>query len=211
MAVISDPPYNTGMTGTENRSARLSGMFNDSYTDDEWEEFMAGFCRSYDFVMEKDSVAYISLDWRRDYQLIPHLKKHFQLSNIIIWDKVVHGLGADYKYTYEVINVCKKGKPTLDTHQGDKEYQDVWHIQRKIGRDEDHATKKPVELFARCVKHSTKKGDVVVDLFGGSGTTLLACEQLERKCCMMELDPHYCDVIIARWEKLTGGTAVKVN
>ena len=61
------------------------------------------------------------------------------------------------------------------------------------------------------MKDTTKEGDIVLDAFGGSGTTLIAAEQLNRKCYMMELDPHYCDVIIARWEKLTGKKATKIN
>jgi len=73
-----------------------------------------------------------------------------------------------------------------------------------------HPTMKPVKLIARLVKNSTKQGEVVLDLFGGSGTTLIACEQLNRKARLMELDPHYCDVIIARWEKLTGKKAEKI-
>ena len=66
---------------------------------------------------------------------------------------------------------------------------------------------KPVELVAECELNSSKKGDVVLDLFGGSGTTLIASEQLGRKCRMMEYDPHYCDVIIKRWEDFTGNKA----
>ena len=66
---------------------------------------------------------------------------------------------------------------------------------------------KPVELVANCLLDCTKEGDSVVDVFGGSGTTLIAAEQLKRRCYMMELDPHYCDVIIARWETLTGKVA----
>ena len=73
-----------------------------------------------------------------------------------------------------------------------------------------HATPKPIALCARGVKTSCPEGGVVLDLFGGSGSTLIACEQLNRKCLMMEYDPHYCDVILARWEKLTGQTAVKI-
>jgi site-specific DNA-methyltransferase (adenine-specific) len=69
---------------------------------------------------------------------------------------------------------------------------------------------KPVELVANCLLDGTREGDIVLDAFGGSGTTLVACEQLGRMCRMMELDPHYCDVIIARWEKMTGKEAVKV-
>ena len=66
---------------------------------------------------------------------------------------------------------------------------------------------KPVPLFSYLMENSTKPGEVVLDLFAGSGTTMIAAEQLNRKCFMMELDPHYCDVIIARWEKFTGRTA----
>ena len=70
---------------------------------------------------------------------------------------------------------------------------------------------KPVELIENALLNSSKQNDIVLDLFGGSGTTLIACEQLKRKAFLMELDPHYCDVIIARWEKLTGKKAEKIN
>lgn len=76
--------------------------------------------------------------------------------------------------------------------------------------DAEHPTIKPVKLIGYLMRNSTRKGDSVLDLFGGSGTTMIAAEQLGRKCYMMELDPHYCDVIIARWEKLTGRKAIKI-
>lgn len=93
----------------------------------------------------------------------------------------------------------------------------VWHFERARYTDNDsrvndiHATPKPIALCGRGIKSSSREGESVLDLFGGSGSTLIACEQLKRKCYMMELDPHYCDVIIARWEKLTGKEAVKVD
>ena len=74
-----------------------------------------------------------------------------------------------------------------------------------------HPTMKPVRLMARLVANSTRKRETVLDLFGGSGSTLIACEQLDRRCCMMELDPKYVDVIIDRWEKFTGKKAEKIN
>ena len=74
-----------------------------------------------------------------------------------------------------------------------------------------HPTMKPVKLIARFILNSSQRGDTVADIFGGSGSTLIACEQLGRKCRMMELDPHYCDVIIARWEEFTGRKAVLLN
>jgi site-specific DNA-methyltransferase (adenine-specific) len=70
---------------------------------------------------------------------------------------------------------------------------------------------KPVELIGYQITNSSKSKDKVLDIFGGSGSTLIACEQLNRKCYMMELDEHYCDVIIDRWQKLTGKTAVKIE
>lgn len=78
-------------------------------------------------------------------------------------------------------------------------------------RDADHPTMKPVRLFGYQTRNSSRPGEIVLDTFGGSGTTIVACEQLHRKARLMELDPHYCDVIIARWEKLTGKKATKVE
>ena len=74
-----------------------------------------------------------------------------------------------------------------------------------------HPTMKPVRLVSRFIYNSSEEGDIVADIFGGSGTTMIACEQLKRKCRMMELDPHYCDVIIDRWETFTGREAVLIN
>ena len=72
-----------------------------------------------------------------------------------------------------------------------------------------HPTMKPIELITNAILDGTKEGDFVLDAFGGSGSTLIACEQLKRKCFLIELDPHYCDVIIQRWENFTGQKAVK--
>lgn len=75
----------------------------------------------------------------------------------------------------------------------------------------EHPTMKPVKLMARLIRNSTRKGDAVLDSFAGSGSTLIACEQIGRRCYALELDPHYCDVIIDRWEKMTGRRAEKIN
>ena len=73
-----------------------------------------------------------------------------------------------------------------------------------------HGTQKPIALSSRAIKYSSVKDDLIVDWFGGSGSTLMACEQLNRKCFMMEIDPIYCDVIIKRWEQYTNKKAVKI-
>lgn len=78
----------------------------------------------------------------------------------------------------------------------------------KPARNADHPTMKPVPLIGKQILNSSRIGDIVLDVFGGSGTTLVACEQLGRKCRMVEFDPHYVDVIVKRWEELTGEHAV---
>ena len=82
----------------------------------------------------------------------------------------------------------------------------VWEIE-KADKNDLHPTMKPVALCGRAIQNSSQKNDIVLDAFGGSGSTLIACEQTGRQCRMMELDPHYCDVIIRRWENLTGQKA----
>lgn len=92
---------------------------------------------------------------------------------------------------------------------------DVWHFDRTSASEREltggHATPKPIALCSRAIKSSSRENEIVLDVFGGSGSTLIACEQLDRTCYMMELDPKYCDVIIKRWETLTGEKAVKLN
>ena len=120
----------------------------------------------------------------------------------------------DFKERYE--KAKDKWKETLaffdNTHDN---MNNVWHFDR-AGKDErehtgGHATPKPIALCSRAIKSSSREGEIVLDVFGGSGSTLIACEQLNRKCYMCELDPHYCDVIISRWENFTGKAAVKVS
>lgn len=98
----------------------------------------------------------------------------------------------------------------LENIYADKESTTVLH-EKKPSVSALHPTMKPVPLIARLIKNSSKPGEVVLDPFGGSGTTLITCEQLKRKCATVELDPHYCDVIVDRWEQLTGKKAVLLS
>ncbi len=92
----------------------------------------------------------------------------------------------------------------------DKQSTTIVHENNPL-RNAEHPTMKPIKLMARFIANSSKRGDVVLDVFGGSGSTLIACEQMGRTCLMVEIDPIYCDVILARWEELTGKTAAKLN
>ena len=130
------------------------------------------------------------------------------------WTKT-HQWYGDYSNTVidDTTPIDKLGKAELkDLLRAyiNRQEQDVIYCD-KPAASRLHPTMKPVKLVARFILNSSARGDTVADIFGGSGTTLIACEQLGRKCRMMELDPHYCDVIIARWEQFTGKTAVRID
>ena len=200
--VLTDPPYNTGMQQKDESTAstRLGHMFNDSYTPEQFDELLNGAFSNMVMVTKGDAAFYICIDWRKVGLLKDKIQKLMSVKNIIVWDKVVHGLGSDYQFTYELIIVGKKGNPEINNRIGD-DYKDIWHIQREMGRNEDHATAKPITLLAKPITHASKQDDIVLDLFGGSGSTLIASEQLNRSCYTMELDPKYCDVIRKRYAK----------
>ncbi len=137
----------------------------------------------------------------------------------LVWVKDALVLGhSDYHFRHEPILygwTKGPGRSGRGDHDGSRWYGDdaqssVLEVARPR-RSDEHPTTKPVELVARCLLNSTKEGDVVYEPFAGSGTTLLACGQLGRVCRALEIDPTYCDVIVARWEKLTGKTAKRVR
>ena len=133
------------------------------------------------------------------------------LKHMLIWNKNKHVLGrCDYNYKHEPIIYGWKKRGTHHFVGGSKFKTSVWDIP-KPKKSDLHPTMKPVELVSACLLDNSVEGQSVLDLFGGSGTTLIAAEQLNRKCYMMELDPHYCDVIIARWEKFTGNKAERIS
>jgi DNA modification methylase len=136
-------------------------------------------------------------------------KKQYDLTNLIVWDKgggYIGDLRKTFGTDYEIIMCSNNGKELTGKRLGS-----VWSIGKDNAEKYDHPTQKPVALSGTAIDCTTNEGDIVLDLFGGSGSTMIACEQLNRKCRMMELDPHYCTVIIARWEKLTGQKAIKLN
>ena len=129
----------------------------------------------------------------------------------IVWNKnaATFSLGRlDYDYKHEAIMYTWTKKH--HNYRKGAFRTSVWDIDKPM-KNGEHPTMKPVELVANCLLDGTKEDDIVLDAFGGSGTTLIAAEQLGRKARLMEIDPHYCDVIIARWEAITGKTATKIN
>ena len=125
-----------------------------------------------------------------------------------MWDKKYIGLGyMSIRRQCEFILMINN-KPFK---KGDKSENDLWSIGRENLQDYQHGTQKPVALPERAINHSSKKLDTVLDLFGGSGSTLLACEKLQRKARIMEMDPMFADVIIQRYQNFTGEDAVHVE
>lgn len=203
--VITDPPYNTGMSKKADETTWLSHMFNDSFTKEQFESLITdGFANMFSFT-KGDAVFYVFIDWRNVGFIKDKLTEIMPVHNVIVWDKQVHGLGSDYKFTYEMCVVGKKGKPRIENRIG-LDYQDIWRVQRTMGRNEDHATAKPIELLVKPINHASKQDDIVLDLFLGSGSTLIACEQTNRICYGMEIDPKYIDVIRKRYWKFVNGS-----
>ena len=132
----------------------------------------------------------------------------FRLRHMLIWAKNNHVLGrSDYHYKHEpIIYGWVEGAHSF---YGGSSQTSLWEIARPH-KSKLHPTMKPVELFARAIENSSAPGQAVIDPFAGSGTTLIAAEQLGRRCHAIEIEPRYCDVIIERWQQLTGGEAKRV-
>lgn len=151
------------------------------------------------------AAGYVCFPWRTYSEFEAALRScGMHPSACIVWDKKSIGLGnANYRPQHEFIFYFKGG-----AWYGDKAQSDVWYMSRGNTGAYVHPTQKPVELIERAVNNSTKAGDIVIDCFGGSGSTLIACEKNGRYARLMELDPKYCDVIIRRWQAFTGKQAV---
>jgi DNA modification methylase len=129
-----------------------------------------------------------------------------QWSTFVIWAKHTFTLGrADYQRQYKpILYGWKDGSDHYWC--GARDRGDVWFFD-KPARNDLHPTMKPVALVERAIRNSSKSRDIVLDPFGGSGSTLIACEKTGRQARLVELDPRYCDVIVERWQRLTGKTA----
>jgi site-specific DNA-methyltransferase (adenine-specific) len=212
--VFTDPPYGVSASGGRSQTKDKLGMkaiVNDELRKDDLTAFLSNFIKVMKY---KDGASiYICYPWATQKEFTEAiLENNLKIKNCIIWDKKVFGLNGfkGYRPQYEMIYFCCK--EDFEWY-GDKAQSNIWQISREIKREEqgNHPTPKPIELIAKALNNSSKQEDVILDVFGGSGSTLIACEQLNRKCYMMELDPHYIDVIIQRWENFTGERAVKIN
>ena len=233
--VLTDPPYNVDYQGNAGK------IMNDNMGDSSFLRFLTAAFKAAASALKEGGAFYIwhadseGLNFR-----IAVKESGLTLKQTLIWNKNTFVLGRqDYQWRHEpCLYGWKEGashyfiedrsqetvfqkKPEDVDGMTEEEAKDTL---KKIlslpatvidcpkpQRSDEHPTMKPVTLMARLIRNSTRREDIVLDLFGGSGSTLIACEQLGRKCRMMELDPLYCRVIIDRWEKLTGRKAEKVS
>jgi DNA modification methylase len=204
---FTDPPYNCNYGNIKHPKFKARAIENDNMDT----ESFRNFCT--DFTMNiKENVSgcvYMCAGQGQDGRVMFTVADELlHNSTTIIWNKDQFTLGrGKYQNKYEPIwfGWVESGKDFTD----DRTLTNVWDMKRPK-KSELHPTMKPVELVEIALKHNPRS-KTVLDLFGGSGTTLMACEQMDRTCYMMELDPKYCDVIIKRWESFTGEKAVLLN
>lgn len=237
--VVTDPPYNMAYEGAGNSKDRASKrILNDNMSDEKFKEFLDDVYTCYWTFMKDGASIYVFYKELGGGVFITEMSASgltFKQELIWVKNQLVLG-GSKYQSMYEPCLMGCKGKSIKKWNGGRKQHSVIEMIdfmdedelravikdlladeepdiirERKNLVNDLHPTMKPIRLLAKFIENSSDKGDVVMDLFGGSGSTLIACEQLRRRCYMAELDPHYCDVIIQRWENFTGETAVLLN
>lgn len=213
---LTDPPYNVayGYDGAATEGHRKDGLvvLNDKMDNDKFEEFLTNAFNAANANMEKGASFYIFHSDGYSYWFRKALINtvDLELRENLIWVKNSMVLGRqDYQWRHEP---CLYGWKKGASHNwfSDRKQTTVMEFDRPT-KSVEHPTMKPIPLFAYLIQNSSQEGWNVYDSFGGSGTTIMACEQLGRNGFSMELDPHYCDVIINRWETYTGKKAEKIK
>ena len=206
--VFTDPPYNVNYVG---KTADSLTIENDCMTPEQFQEFIRAAFACIDSALRPGGVVYVChADLGGHIFRAEFLAAGWHLAQCIVWAKDSFVLGRqDYHWRHEpILYGWKQG--AAHYWIGDRDQDTVWEIPRPK-RSAEHPTMKPVELVSRALHNSGRRGEVVLDPFLGSGTTLVAAEQLDRVCYGLELDPRYCDVIVKRWEQLTGKKAELVR
>lgn len=211
--IFTDPPYLMDFTGgihgdgSKSFNAKHGSIKNDKMSDKEGDDFLDAINSV--ITSKVDGAFYITF-----YRL--GINKYFasmdrtglKCRSLVIWDKGNHTLSnSDYMSMYEPMFY---GWVNNHKFYGGKNGMDIWRIKR-TAKNDLHPTMKPVELVEKAVLDGSAINGIVLDLFGGSGTTIIACEKHNRHSRIMELDPKYCDVIVKRWEDFTGKKAMLVN
>lgn len=218
--VFTDPPYgvsigdkNAALNSVQKAGRCCKNIENDTLSADELYPILVKAMTNARLSCKEDACYFVTSPQGGELGLMMMMMKDAGLPvrHMLVWEKnsATFSLGRlDYDYQHEPIFYTWTKK-----HHNYRKGQyrtTIWKYD-KPRKCDLHPTMKPVELVANCLNDATKAGDIALDVFGGSGTTMIACEQLGRRARLIELDPHYCDVIIARWEKFTGMTAEKIE
>src|SRR6266853_2851996 len=206
--IFTDPPYNVDYEGYTKEHLKIKG---DRMSDAEFKQFLEGAFRSYRTLVKPGASMYVchSSSWQREFQNALE-SAGFEVRCQIIWAKNTFAWGfGRYKFQHEPVFYSHVAGQK-DPWYGDKSQSTLWE-ENKPAANRLHPTAKPVELVERALLNSSKAGDVVADLFGGSGSTLIGCERRGRHARLMEIDPKYCDVIVQRWQEFTGKQATCEN
>lgn len=204
--IFTDPPYNVDYSGKG--TARLK-ILNDNMSSSKFAEFLDTTFKALRTVSAPGASIYVC---HADLETVNFrtamANAGWLVKQTVIWAKQSFVLGRqDYQWQHEPILY---GWSDSGSHKfyGGRKQSTIWFIDRPI-KSEEHPTMKPVELCEKAILNSSKRGAAVLDPFGGSGSTLLACERVDRACYTMELDPRFVDVIVKRWENYTGKKATR--
>jgi DNA modification methylase len=221
--VFTDPPYNVAIDGNvcghgavrHREFAFASGEMSKS----QFTEFLASTLSNMSRTMRDGAIAFVCMDWRHMGELLAAGESAFtELKNLVVWNKTNGGMGAFYRSKHELVFIYKEGAAPHTNSFGLGEtgrYRtNVWDYAgiSSIGTERSqelamHPTVKPVALIADAIRDCSRRGEIVLDGFGGSGSTLIAAEKTGRCARLVEYDERYCDTIIRRWESLTGKRA----
>ena len=203
--LLTDPPYNIDYVG---KTAEALKIKNDNMDDNQFYEFLRKVFENMYIVTKEGASIYVfhadteGINFRKAFK-----DAGFKLAECLIWKKDCFVMGRqDYQWQHEpVLYGWKEGKAHYFIN--DRTQSTILEFDRPK-QSTLHPTMKPIDLIAKLIKNSSRENDIILDLFGGSGSTIIAAEQLNRCCYTMELDPKYCDVIVKRWETLTNKEAI---
>lgn len=220
--VFIDPPYNVPIDGHVCGSGAIKhrefAMASGEMTEDEFTTFLKNVFRQITRHSEDGSIHFVCMDWRHLHEIVSAGRAVYSdLKNLCVWNKDNGGMGSLYRSKHELVFVFKHGDArhinNVELGRHGRYRTNVWDYPgvntMRNGRLEElamHPTVKPVQLVADAILDCSTRGSIILDCFGGSGTTLVAAEQTRRHARLMELDPHYVDVIIQRYQQTTGNT-----
>jgi len=206
--VLTDPPYGISYQSTlARRGRRKKAIANDGQ--EEFDGFLDRALPAIRAVMKRGAVLYWCAGGGGAEPVLAKamlaIAQEFTLLNVLVWDKVDPGLGWRWRRSWEAIIEASVGRPRV--WHGGTGKRNVLRFPRAIPQSEDHPTPKPIPLLAELMLSAAPARGTVLDPFSGSGSTLIAAERTGRTCFAAELEPRYCDIVLARWEAVSGGRA----